>query len=87
MSYDVTGQINQQVRIGPASVVNILDKEIATILGGKEYYITNGVIQHDYKYHTWQTDIIRDATPEEIEIYDALMIARQYFNSKPTLQL
>lgn len=76
--YKILGTQSFEVEIGTEQILNVLNKMQDELLDGSGRYIEDNKICKDYKYHKWETDVIRDATEEEIEVYDALAKIKRY---------
>lgn len=65
-------------RIDSWAVANILEEELASFLGDKDRFISNGIIREsDYRFNG--SEEIREATPDEIELYNAFLLLANYF--------
>lgn len=62
------------------NVGSIIEKEKGKLLGSPDRFIDGGVVkERDYRFNGPET--IREATEEEIELYQALSKVAQYFKN------
>ncbi|MED3792451.1 hypothetical protein P4571_08340 [Niallia alba] len=58
----------------------ILQNEVERLLGDKDRFIENGIIKEsDYRFNG--TEDIREATEEEIKLYEALLLVERHFKN------
>lgn len=61
------------------SVARILDDERKRLIGGKDRYILNGKIYESGYFNS--NELIREATENEMKLYEALSFVRGYFRN------
>lgn len=80
--YEVYGTVNQKVLIGNSEITKVLLWEKDKLLGGRDYYIVDGEVRYEQKYHTYHEETVRNATEEEIELDNALRLVIKHFIHK-----
>lgn len=77
-NFEVNATTNIRANIKSREIARIINKECVELLGGRDRYIQNGIIREDNM--RWRGDI-REATNEEIELYNAFCLVEKYFKS------
>lgn len=76
---NIQATINKEVSIDSTQVKKILWNELESILGGSGRYILKGeIFETDYRFK--QDDYIRDASVEEVSLYNAFHVVMGYYN-------
>lgn len=80
-NYKVNVDVATEARIDSRSIANIMVDEKYRLLGDQDRYIHDGVIyENDYRFDN--DEVVREATEEEIKLYEALRIVERHFRNK-----
>lgn len=80
-SYETWLDFSQKGRVSSDRVADILQIEINRLLDGTDRYILQDgfIYEDDYRHNI--DDKVREATSEEIDLYEALLKTKIYFKS------
>jgi hypothetical protein len=77
-TYKTVVTLNSEASINSYNVGCIIEKELTNILGSKDRFIDKGFIkERDYRFNS--PEEIREATKEEIELYNAFRLVESHF--------
>ncbi|MET3505502.1 hypothetical protein [Halalkalibacter oceani] len=76
--FETSVSLWSKAKINSWNIGSIIEAELANILGDKDRWIRNGyIVESDYRFNG--VEEIREATPEEIELYKSFRLVAKHF--------